>query len=224
MIAILPVLIFLAGVVAILALRLDFKDHPVTEAIRPWQSGLGALLGFVSLALSVQMNSEVTRASQRLEREAAGRHLALSLHAEILPLLARLNFISMSAATGSSVTNGILTKIDKNYLNDPQLKIRCSGGKKEITAVKPIGVFEANKANLGLLPGQLAYQFVDLHHVWSELNHLIAALPEQSVCTAELKHAIDLVEASANLVIAHMGVIDAEYKNLRILLLLGRFK
>ena len=122
MIAILPVLIFLAGVVAILVLEIGFKDHPVTEAIRPWQSGLGALLGFVSLALSVQMNSEATRASQRLEREAAGRHLALSLHAEILPLLARLNFISMSAATGSSVTNGILTKIDKNYLNDPQLK------------------------------------------------------------------------------------------------------
>jgi hypothetical protein len=50
--SLLPILIFLAGVVVILILEIRFKTHPVTEAIRPWQSGLGALLGFVSLALS----------------------------------------------------------------------------------------------------------------------------------------------------------------------------
>lgn len=55
--SLLPILIFLAGVVAILILEIRFKTHRITEAIRPWQSGLGALLGFVSLALSVQMNA-----------------------------------------------------------------------------------------------------------------------------------------------------------------------
>jgi len=214
--SLLPILIFLAGVMAILILEIRFKAHRITEAIRPWQSGLGALLGFVSLALSVQMNAAATQHSQRLEREATGSHLALSLHAEVLPLLARLNAISTSAATGSAITKGILIKFNEKDLKNPNLKIRCSGGKKEIHAAKPIGVFEANKANLGLLPGELAYLFVALHHTWAELNQSISALPEQSKCNAELQRAIDIVEASANLVIAHMRVIDAEYERLRI--------
>jgi hypothetical protein len=80
--------------------------------------------------------------------------LALSLHAEILPLLAQLNTASKSAAIGSAVTKNILNKFSEKDLKDPKFKIRCSGGKKEIRGVIPIGVFDANKANLGLLPGE----------------------------------------------------------------------
>jgi hypothetical protein len=212
----LPVLIFVGGVAAILILEIKFTNHRVTEAIRPWQSGLGALLGFVSLALSVQMNAAATQHSQRLERDAAGRHLALSLHAEILPLLARLTNINSTAAQGSAMTKNMITSFSAKELKDTKIKVRCSGGKKEIRAVKPIGVFEANKANLGLLPGQLAYFFVDLHHSWAELNESIEALPEQSECTAELQRSIEFVEVAARIVILRMRLIDDEYQRLGI--------
>lgn len=214
--ALLPILIFVVGVVAILILEIGFKTHPVTEAIRPWQGGLGALLGFVSLALSVQMNATATQHIQRIEREAAGRQLALALHAEALPLLSRLIVVTTSASTGSAITKRILAEFDEKTLQDTTLNIRCSGGKKQIRPVRPIGVFEANKANLGLLPGQLAYLFVDFHQHWAELNDRIEALTDGGECTAELQRAIEVVEISANIVVVSMKLIDAEYRRLRI--------
>ena len=206
------ILIVGCGFVFVLFVEMRKAETPVLTAILKWQSFLGALVGLIVVAFSVQLTATENRSQISDEREIRGRQTVLALHSEVTSLIKEIGKLGVSASTGADVAKKQKVRLDQ--LKIGKYTLTCPGGKELIRVVRPMGVFEANKANLGLLPGRLPYQFVSLHDAWRQLVESIERLPKTIDCTSGDRYDLTEIEILTRIVLEEMTQINLEMKRL----------
>ena len=138
------------GIGAILYLEGRHQNAWYTNALHRWQSGIGVLLGFVSLALSVHLNALASQRADEARQSQAAKSLAAGLYVEVASLA---NQAAWNATSIKEVSDEVADEKKAKYpVCEDWLPAANVSWK-----LRSMGIFEDNKSNLGILPNELAY-------------------------------------------------------------------
>ncbi|MEL7544293.1 MAG: hypothetical protein AAGJ70_11020, partial [Pseudomonadota bacterium] len=189
-------------------------DVSLFERLKDWQPLLAGIIGFGAIAFAVSSNHTQSTIEQKLQ----SKQVALALHAEVVPMASRIREAADKAKAGIRVAKEqselVKGRLSKEKLPLDGVNLTCAGGRLILGEVQTLGVFEANRSKLGLLPGKLSYRFVHLHDAWRELRTRLERLPDNVDCTNGERLDLQLISANAELVLASLKLIDAEMKEL----------
>lgn len=152
-----PGLSFIVTVGIFIFFYLDARHRNAwfTKALHRWQAAIGMLLGFASLALSVHLNFLSNQRAEELKLQQASKNLALGLYVEVASLFNQAQWHQSSiqeVADELEDTQRIKKQLCEDWISAV-----------DTWRLQSNGFFEVNRANLGILPSELAYVFSLLH-------------------------------------------------------------
>jgi hypothetical protein len=162
----------------------------IYERLKEWQSGLGAAFGLVVAAMVSTWSAEQSLNMWKLQQDTESYQVANALVAEIEvmyePLLDLAEITSNNkesvAVAAQSPANRYCMHLQRHSL--------------AWVTVADLGLFDANKSNMGKIPSHVGVDFTRFHLDWRELRKIRDEIPKES-CNSVTSKQFDRITTLA---------------------------
>jgi hypothetical protein len=158
-------MVFVAALGGILLLERHWPQAWFTGALREWQTGIGALLGLLSVGAAIEYQSILSRTERDTERRLEASSVGAALYSEVYNVQYWLEDV-----------DGAL-EVSSNYVGVADF---CKNAVPLFnkTSRDAVGVFEALAEKMGDLPGRSTYLFTMMWARWTDAKRLLSAATE----------------------------------------------